>query len=465
MSALLAVDGDSFAHRAYHGLPKTVPGRRPAGAIIGFANMLTRLWEREQPDAVLVAWDTLDVPTYRHEAFAAYQSGREFDEALLEQLALLPDLVARMRLRGREGARLRGGRLPRRRGAAAEAGRTCSSRPPTGTRSSSSASATTILQPVRASASSRASARPRCASATASIPRRCRTSSRSAATRPTSLPGARGIGPKKAADVLAAVRLARGRAGGRTVRGGGGGVAALPANSDARRLRPSPSPRRPNPDVGGGVSLHSPPRDSASSPAGSASPGEELIAIERPEPSGVRARSTRPGTIPSGPSVSRCSSSTSISGARAAPRRRRSFERCHDAGYVERVRAIRGTDVARRATRPAPRRRFEAALLSAGAAIEAACCGGFALVRPPGPPRARGPRDGLLHLQQRRDRRPRTRSASSGSSASPSSTGTSTTATAPRTIFWDDDACFFVSLHQWPFYPGSGGPDEQAETT
>jgi acetoin utilization deacetylase AcuC-like enzyme len=23
----------------------------------------------------------------------------------------------------------------------------------------------------------------------------------------------------------------------------------------------------------------------------------------------------------------------------------------------------------------------------------------------------------------------------------------------------------FVSLHQWPFYPGSGGPDEQAETT
>jgi acetoin utilization deacetylase AcuC-like enzyme len=23
----------------------------------------------------------------------------------------------------------------------------------------------------------------------------------------------------------------------------------------------------------------------------------------------------------------------------------------------------------------------------------------------------------------------------------------------------------FVSLHQWPFYPGSGGPDDQAETT
>ncbi|MFN2627471.1 MAG: 5'-3' exonuclease H3TH domain-containing protein, partial [Gaiellaceae bacterium] len=61
-----------------------------------FANMLTRLWESERPDVVLVAWDTLFVPTYRHEAFEAYQSGREFDDAILEQLELLPGLVASM---------------------------------------------------------------------------------------------------------------------------------------------------------------------------------------------------------------------------------------------------------------------------------------------------------------------------------------------------------------------------------
>jgi DNA polymerase-1 len=92
---LLAVDGDSFAHRAYHALPKSIRRAegRPAGAIVGFANMLIRLWEAEQPRAVLVAWDTLSVPTYRHEAFEAYQSGREFDAELLEQLDLLPQLV------------------------------------------------------------------------------------------------------------------------------------------------------------------------------------------------------------------------------------------------------------------------------------------------------------------------------------------------------------------------------------
>ena len=92
---LLAIDGDSLAHRAYHALPKSIRRAegRPAGAIVGFANMLLRLWDAEEPRAVLVAWDTLTVPTYRHEAFEAYQSGRVFDESLLEQLDVLPDFV------------------------------------------------------------------------------------------------------------------------------------------------------------------------------------------------------------------------------------------------------------------------------------------------------------------------------------------------------------------------------------
>jgi DNA polymerase I len=93
---LLVVDGDSFAHRAYHGLPKSIRrrGNRGAGAIVGFANFLLRLYETERPRAVLVAWDTLDVPTYRHRAFAGYQSGRQFDPELLDQLDVLPNFVA-----------------------------------------------------------------------------------------------------------------------------------------------------------------------------------------------------------------------------------------------------------------------------------------------------------------------------------------------------------------------------------
>lgn len=93
---LLVVDGDSFAHRAYHGVPKTIrrAGRRPANAILGFANFLIRFHQAEKPRAVLVAWDTLEEATYRHEALPEYQADREFDDALLEQLDMLPEFVA-----------------------------------------------------------------------------------------------------------------------------------------------------------------------------------------------------------------------------------------------------------------------------------------------------------------------------------------------------------------------------------
>jgi DNA polymerase-1 len=93
---LLVIDGDNFAHRSYHALPKTIlrRGKKGAGAIVGFANFLLRLYAAEGPRAVLVGWDTLDAPTYRHKKFPAYQSGRQFDEALLEQLAVLPEFVA-----------------------------------------------------------------------------------------------------------------------------------------------------------------------------------------------------------------------------------------------------------------------------------------------------------------------------------------------------------------------------------
>ena len=92
---LLVVDGDSLAHRAYHALPKTFRRAegRPGNALLGFSNFLVRLWQAEEPRAVLVGWDSLDTPTYRHELFAGYQAGREFDDELLEQLDLLPELV------------------------------------------------------------------------------------------------------------------------------------------------------------------------------------------------------------------------------------------------------------------------------------------------------------------------------------------------------------------------------------
>src|SRR4051794_10033883 len=70
-------------------MPKTIR----LNGVLGFANMVSRLWEAEQPRAVVVGWDTYEVPTYRHEAFEPYQSGRVFEESLLEQLPLMVQLV------------------------------------------------------------------------------------------------------------------------------------------------------------------------------------------------------------------------------------------------------------------------------------------------------------------------------------------------------------------------------------
>lgn len=202
---LLAVDGDSLAHRAFHALPKTIRRRdgRPAGAIAGFANMLLRLWESETPRAVLVGWDTLEVPTYRHHAFAGYQGGREFDPELLEQLGLLPELVAAMGFAVAKGAGYEADDF------LAAAVRAEEDRGGTVLVVSSdrdlfqlASGRTTILQPTRGVSElarvGPAEVRERYGVEPAQVPDfialRGDPSDR--------LPGARGVGPKKAADVL-----------------------------------------------------------------------------------------------------------------------------------------------------------------------------------------------------------------------------------------------------------------------
>jgi DNA polymerase-1 len=93
---LLVVDGDSFAHRAYHAVPKSVrrAGNKAGNAIVGFANYLLRLYEAEQPRAVAVGWDTLEAPNWRALEFAPYQGGREFEAEIVDQLGVLPEFIA-----------------------------------------------------------------------------------------------------------------------------------------------------------------------------------------------------------------------------------------------------------------------------------------------------------------------------------------------------------------------------------
>jgi hypothetical protein len=186
---LLVIDGDSFAHRAYHGVPKSIRrrGNKGGGAILGFANFLLRLHAQEEPRAVLVGWDTLDAPTYRHRALATYQSGRRFDAELLDQLDVLPAFVAACgfafaKAPGYEADDFLAAAVAQeeRRGTAIVAAATATrfSSPRTKRRSCSRCA------PVRW----RASGLPKCASATVSSRNRCPTSSPSAVIRRTRYP-------------------------------------------------------------------------------------------------------------------------------------------------------------------------------------------------------------------------------------------------------------------------------------
>jgi acetoin utilization deacetylase AcuC-like enzyme len=113
---------------------------------------------------------------------------------------------------------------------------------------------------------------------------------------------------------------------------------------------------------------------------------------------------------------------------------------------------------------PASETTWEAALLAAGTTIEAARTGGFALVRPPGhhalPERAMG-----FCIFDNVAVAARWAQAEQGIERVAIVDWDVHHGNGTQAIFWDDDSVLFVSLHQWPFYPGSGGPDEQAETT
>ena len=96
---LMILDGNSIINRAFYGVRLlTTREGLYTNAIFGFLNILEKLRNEEQPDALAVAFD-LKAPTFRHLQYEGYKATRHaMPDELAQQMPLMKDVLRAMNI-------------------------------------------------------------------------------------------------------------------------------------------------------------------------------------------------------------------------------------------------------------------------------------------------------------------------------------------------------------------------------
>ncbi len=96
---LMILDGNSVINRAFYGIrPLTTRDGLYTNAIFGFLNILQRVTNEEQPDALCVAFD-LHGPTFRHLQYEGYKATRHgMPEELAMQMPVMKEVLGAMNI-------------------------------------------------------------------------------------------------------------------------------------------------------------------------------------------------------------------------------------------------------------------------------------------------------------------------------------------------------------------------------
>jgi DNA polymerase-1 len=100
MKKLMVLDGNSIVNRAFYGVSQTLTTRsgQPTNAILGFLNILNKLLDEEQPEALCVTFDR-KAPTFRHLAYEGYKAKRKgMPEDLASQMPILKEVLGAMNI-------------------------------------------------------------------------------------------------------------------------------------------------------------------------------------------------------------------------------------------------------------------------------------------------------------------------------------------------------------------------------